>query len=131
MHRSVSNQPHLHGQKVVPGLRQDVLQGDHSSVELSVYDEDPLLVSRCDVQQHLVPRDGIGRSHAENVSGHGRVAGEADVVKGDSQGKRETRRRVLHELACNAVATAEKGKNRGTGSLSGAAEEAGEKMCSK
>lgn len=117
MCRSVTNQPHLHGEKEVPGLGQGAAQGDQSAVGLLLlHGEVSLLVTGHYAQQHHVSRDGIGGSHPEDVGWDGSAGGEADVVEGDSQWKGETRRRVPRELASYALATAEKGKH-GKGSL--------------
>lgn len=80
-------------------------------MSLLLHDEVSLLVSGDYFEEHFVSLHGIRGPHPENISGDGGIGGEADVVEGDSQWERETRRRIPRELTSYALATAGGQKN--------------------
>lgn len=77
---------HLNGQKKVSGLC-DLLLHDHNTTVVVHFfcGEKTLLVPADDGQQNFIPRDSIGRAHAENVGGYLNVGRKREVIVGYSQ----------------------------------------------
>lgn len=77
---------HLNGQKKVSGL-SDLLLHDHNTTVVVHFfcGEKTLLVPADDGQQNFIPRDSIGRAHAENVGRYLNVGREREVIGGYSQ----------------------------------------------
>lgn len=106
MCRPVTCQRHLHGQKEVPRPEQGPAQRDFSTVSVLPHAKVSVHVAGDYAERHYVSHHRIGGSHPKNVCGDRCVVGKADVVEGDPQRQWETGRRVLRELASDAIATA-------------------------
>lgn len=83
---SVAGKSHLNCQKKVSGLCDLPLHDHKATVVVHFFcGEKPLLVPADDGQLNFIPRDSIGRTHAENVGGYLNVGGKREVIVGYSQ----------------------------------------------
>lgn len=77
---------HLNCQKKVSGLCDLPLHDHNATVVVHFFcGEKTLLVPADDGQQNFIPRDSIGRAHAENVGGYLNVGRKREVIVGYSQ----------------------------------------------
>lgn len=82
----MAGKSHLDCQKKVSGLCDLTLHDHKATVVVHFFcGEKPLLVPADDGQLNFIPRDSIGRAHAENVGGYLDVGGEREVIVGYSQ----------------------------------------------
>lgn len=82
----MAGKSHLDCQKKVSGLCDLTLHDHKATVVVHFFcGEKPLLVPADDGQLNFIPRDSIGRTHAENVGGHLDVGRKREVIVGYSQ----------------------------------------------
>lgn len=83
---SMAGKLHLNCQKKVSGLCDLPLHDHNATVVVHFFcGEKTLLVPADDGQQNFIPRDSIGRAHAENVGGYLNVGRKREVIVGYSQ----------------------------------------------